>query len=197
VTSLPSILAGLCALVAFSAASAQHPQPGDRLIVRILGGEQPLADTLLVSESGNVVLPKLGTVSVIGFDIATLPDSLRARFARYLRNPTVDVVVLRRIIVNGEVKKPDIYYVDVSTTLPDVIALAGGLTDNAASSKVSIRRGSQITRVPDWETRQSSVADLRSGDQVLVGRKPWLQQNFVSVASTAAVLVSIFITLRR
>lgn len=193
----PIIAAALCIAAAVSAAAAQHLQPGDRLVVRIFGGEQLLADTLPVSASGSVVLPKLGPVVVTGFDMPTLPDSLRARYARYLRNPTVDVVALRRVSVNGEVKKPDIYYVDLSTTLPDVIAHAGGLTDAANPDRVSIRRGNDVTRIPDWRTSRSSVADLHSGDQVFVGRRSWLAQNILPVASTAAVLVSLFISLRR
>lgn len=192
----PIIAASLCAVAVSSSAGAQHVQPGDRLVVRIFGGEQLLADTLLVNASGTVVLPKLGPVVVTGFDMPTLPDSLRARYARYLRNPTVDVVALRRVSVNGEVKKPDIYYVDLSTTLPDVIAHAGGLTE-AADGQVSIRRGDQMTHIPNWRTSRSSVADLRSGDEVFVGRRSWLAQNILPVASTAAVLVSLFISLRR
>jgi protein involved in polysaccharide export with SLBB domain len=196
-TSWVILAATLLALIVPATVRAQHPQPGDRLVIRIFGGEQLLADTILVSGNGTVVLPKLGPTLVTGFDIPTLPDSLRARYARYLRNPTVDVVVLRRVIVNGEVKKPDIYYVDVSATLPDVIAHAGGLTEAANSSEVLILRNGTTTRVPDWERSRASVGELQSGDQVFVGRRPWLQLNFVSVASTAAVLVSIFITLRR
>ena len=190
-------LAAAALLAVPAAAGAQRVQNGDRLVVRLFGGEQILADTLLVAGNGTVVLPRLGPVVVSGFDVATLPDSLRARYARYLRNPTVDVVVLRRVVVNGEVKRPDIYYVDVLATLPDVIAHAGGLTEAANANRVSIRRNGVTTRVPDWQGSASSMGALQSGDQVRVARRPWLALNFVSVASTAAVLTSIFITLRR
>ena len=179
------------------AARAQHPQRGDRLVVRIFGGEQPFADSVLVSEGGTVVLPKLGSTLVTNFDVSVLGDSLRALYARYLRNPTVEVIVLRRVIVNGEVKKPDIYYVDLSATLPDVIAHAGGLTEAANPNRVSILRNGSTTRVPDWEQSRASVGQLQSGDQVFVGRRSWLAQNILPVASTAAVLVSLFISLRR
>jgi protein involved in polysaccharide export with SLBB domain len=197
VTLLPRIVAGLCLLFAASSANAQHPEPGDRLVVRIFGGEQLIADTILVSPSGTVILPMLGATSVTGFSTAELPDSLRTRYARYLRNPTVDVVVLRRVIVNGEVKRPDIYYVDVSATLPDVVAHAGGLTEAANPNQIWILRDGNRTHVKDWERSRSVVGELQSGDQVFVGRHSWLAQNILPVASTAAVLVSLFISLRR
>lgn len=194
-------MATLAAALALSAAGrvahAQNVQPGDRLVVRIFGGEQLIVDTLTVSDNGVVVLPKLGQVTVSAFPIPQLPDSLRARYARYLRNPTVDVVVLRRVIVNGEVRKPDIYYIDVRATLPDAIAHAGGLTEIANAKDVSIRRAGQITKVPDWQTSGSSIAQLQSGDQIYVGRRSWLSQNFLAAASTLAVLTSIFVSLRR
>jgi protein involved in polysaccharide export with SLBB domain len=178
-------------------ARAQHPQPGDRLTVRIFGGEMPVTDTLTVSEAGSVVLPKLGPVPVATFAIRDVADSLRGRYARYYRNPTVDVTLLRRIVVNGEVRKPDIYYLDVSAKLPDVIAHAGGLTETANAKQVSIHRGNEVTRVPDWQTSGSSVAELRSGDQVVVGRRSWLSLNILPAASTIAVVTSIVLSLRR
>jgi protein involved in polysaccharide export with SLBB domain len=178
-------------------ARAQTPEPGDRLVVRIFGGETPIADTLTVSEAGSVVLPKLGEVRIGSFAIRHLADSLRSRYARYVRNPTVDAVLLRRIVVNGEVKKPDIYYVDVTAKLPDVIAHAGGLTETANSKAVSVRRGSVVTQVPDWQTSGAAVSDLRSGDQILVGRRSWLALNILPAASTIAVVTSIVLSLRR
>lgn len=179
------------------AAQAPHAEAGDRLVVRIFGGEQLLADTISVSQSGTVILPKLGAVAVTGYPMTAIPDSLRARYAVFLRNPTVEIVVLRRIVVNGEVKRPDIYYVDVLTRLPDVIAHAGGLTEFASSKKVTLRRGDQITPIPDWETAKAVVGELRSGDQVYVGRRSWISQNLLAAASTAAVIASIIITLKK
>jgi protein involved in polysaccharide export with SLBB domain len=176
---------------------SQSPQAGDRLVVRIFGSEQLVGDTVLVDGSGSVVLPKLGAVNVARLNASELPDSLRAMYARYLRNPTVEVVVLRRVIVLGEVKRPDIYYVDLNATLPDVIAHAGGITDAGSAGRVSLKRGNVVTRVKDWETAGSRVSSLQSGDQILVGRRSWVSQNVLAVSSTLAVLLSLYVTLRR
>jgi polysaccharide export outer membrane protein len=191
-----------------SAAQASAPQnagklpgafvrAGDRLVLHLLGGEQLMADTLTVSSSGIVALPKLGSVQVTDFTIASLPDTLRARYAKFYRNPSLDIVVLRRVVVNGEVKRPDVYFVDANTTLPDAIAIAGGLTEAASRKGVTIRRDGESIRVENWETSGATVADLRSGDQIIVGRKSWWSMNILPAVSTLAVVASILITLRR
>jgi protein involved in polysaccharide export with SLBB domain len=196
VTRLGILIAGLGCLTALSGAQAQSVRPGDRLVVRIFGAEQPLADTVLVNESSSVVLPKLGAVSLAGFPLQSVADSLRLRYAKYLRNPTVEMVILRRVTIVGEVKKPDIYYLDVNATLPDVVAHAGGITE-FSNNRVSIKRAGQVTPVPDWETSHTSIANLESGDQVIVGRRPWIMQNILPAISSFAVLVSVIISLRR
>lgn len=179
-----------------SAAFAQGLRPGDRLAIRTLGAGAPFADTAVVSEQRTIVLPKVGTVDVANFPLATLGDSVRDRLSKYVRNPAVDVIVLRRIVINGEVKRPDIYYVDLSMTLPDAIAHAGGTTE-AANNKVSIRRGGQMIPVADWQTSKASVASLQSGDQIIVGRRPWIVLNFLPAVSTAVVVGSLIVSLRR
>jgi polysaccharide export outer membrane protein len=176
--------------------AAAHVRPGDRLVVRFLD-EVFLPETLTVSTRGAVVLPKLGAVDVGSVPIDDLADSLRVRYARYLRNPTVEVVVLRRVVVNGEVKKPDIYLVDARTTLRDAIAHAGGLTDNASQSAVTILRDGQEIRVSDWKSGTTQLPELYSGDQIIVARKSWLAMNVIPAVSAIAVLASIFISLRR
>lgn len=189
-------LAGVLFVTAPARVPAQTIRPGDRLVVRLFGEERPLADTVLVSESGTVILPRLGSVVVTGVPAAVLPDTLRGFYARYLRNPTVELVVLRRVVVGGEVKKPDIYYVDLNASLADVIAHAGGITEYS-NNKVSVKRGDSVTPVPDWETNHTVISELQSGDQVIVGRRPWILQNLLSTVSTLAVVASLIITLRR
>lgn len=196
VSKVSFFLAGVLCATAFSTATAQRVRPGDRLVVRLLGTEQPLPDTVLVSESGLAVLPRLGAVTVTDVPASALTDSLRGRYARFLVNPAVEMVVLRRVIVGGEVKKPDIYYVDLNATLPDVIAHAGGITE-FSNNKVYLKRGDVVSPIQNWETTRASVGELQSGDQVIVGRRPWILQNVLPALSTLAVLTSLLLTLRR
>jgi protein involved in polysaccharide export with SLBB domain len=178
-------------------AAEAHIQPGDRLVLKIFR-EPLLSDTLvLVNERGEAAFAKLGLVPVSRWTIAEAADSLRARFSRFLRDPALDLVVLRRVVVNGYVMKPGVLYLDVSATVRDAVAEASGLTFEGDPNKVYIVRDGQRLRVRDWQRDDVAASDLRSGDQVYVGARNWLARNALGVAGTAAVVVSVAASLIR
>lgn len=177
-------------------AASEHPQPGDRVWLHVWR-EQKLSDTVMVDERGEVMLPKVGIVKASALTIGEFRDTVRARFAEFFRDAPIELVVLRRVAVNGEVSKPNIYYVDVTTTLRDVIAKAGGITDAGNPKKVIIVRGGQRIPVPDWQRDRSTSSDLRSGDQVVVGRRSWLSMNALPALSVSTVVASLIISLAR
>lgn len=175
-----------------------NPRPGDRVVVQIFGGEeQRRADTVTIDPRGRIALEKLGVVAIGSLTIGEVPDTVRARYARYLREPTVDVMVLRRIAVNGEVRRPEVYYVDASTRLADAIAHAGGISETGSRTRVSIVRNGESIAVPDWDRPNSPNTELLSGDVIVVGRRPWLVLNILPAISTMAVVTSVLITLVR
>jgi protein involved in polysaccharide export with SLBB domain len=180
--------------VALSAAG--FAQPGDQVRVTVWPQSAFGAPvTVVVDPDGNILVPPAGQLSVREVPIQTLRDTLRARLSKFIRQPEVDVQVLRRVTVNGAVFKPDVYYMDVASTLRDAIALAGGITEVGARSKVFVIRAGQRIHVPRWETDAGESSVLRSGDQVLVGRRSWLELNILPIASlglaTASFLISI------
>jgi len=177
-------------------ASSAHPQPGDRVWLHVWR-EPKLSDTVMVDERGEVLLPKIGVVNATALTIGSLRDTVRARMSEYLRDSPVDIVVLRRVAVNGEVSKPNVYYVDVSTTLRDAIARAGGITESGDASKVYIVRGQEQIHVRDWQQDRSETSDLRSGDQVVVGRRGWLSMNILPATSVLTAVGSLAIILFR
>jgi protein involved in polysaccharide export with SLBB domain len=91
-------------------------QPGDRVVVKVYR-ESGLSDEVMVNPRGDIVLAKVGTVHAASVTIGALEDTLKARYATFLRNPEISITVLRRVVVIGEVRRPDIYFVDLSSTL--------------------------------------------------------------------------------
>lgn len=177
--------------------AAQAPiRPGDRIILRVWR-ELLLDDTITVDQYGRAVLPRLGVLSLATQTVGSLPDTLRTLYAQYLRNPSIDVAVLRRIGVLGEVKKPDLYWVDVTMTLPDMIAKAGGVTEIGNPNNVKLVRNGRQMSVRDWETTGTLASDLFSGDQIVVERTSWLSRNMLAVVSGVGVLTSIIVTIFR
>lgn len=182
--------------VALSAAG--FAQPGDQ--VRITVWPQSAFGspvTATVDASGTIIVPPAGALMVTQIPIAQLRDTVKARMARYIREPEVDVQVLRRVTVNGAVIKPDIYFMDVSATLRDAIARAGGITENGTRRKVSVVRNGVTTRVRNWETDTTALTVLRSGDQVVVGRRSWIEINIIPVASLSLATASFLLSLRK
>lgn len=176
-------------------AAQARVQPGDRLAVKVFR-EPQLSDAVMVDARGDVALPRIGVLHVADYGILELQDTLRARLGAFLRNPSVEVVVLRRIVVNGEVLKSGVYYVDIGTaTLRDAIALAGGITPYGHSGRVSIVRDGERIPVPDWQSSERSVADLRSGDQVVVGRRSWAALNSGQLLTGIGILSSVIISI--
>ena len=166
-------------------------RPGDKVALHFLR-DKDMSTEVLVDERGMATFPKVGTLHVSRFAIRELQDTLRARYAEYLRAPELEVIVLRRIVVNGEVRIPNVYLVDGSATVREAIAMAGGITETGSRGKVAIIREGRRLPVKDWDVEQGPAADLLSGDQVFVGRKSWLTLNALPVISTA-VLVSSFV----
>jgi len=173
--------------------SSARIQPGDRIELKVWR-EPALSVVVTVDQNGMVVLPRLGSFSLAQQTVGSLQDSLRIRYAEFLRNPSIEVTVLRRVGVHGEVKTATVYWVDVTVTLRDVIALAGGLTEIANINDVVIVRGPTVLRVGNWERGGPLASDLMSGDQVVVGRTSWLSRNALAAASTFGVVVSFLIT---
>lgn len=171
-------------------------EPGDRVVVKVYR-EKELSDDVMVNSRGEIVLARIGTIPAAKLTIRELEDTLKARYGRFLRNPAVEVTALRRIAINGEVGRPNMYYLDLAMTLRDAIAMAGGITDLGERSKVYVIHGAERRHIADWEGDTSVTAQLESGDQIVVGKQPWLKRNALSALSTLAVFTSLLISLRR
>ena len=177
-------------------AAEARVQPGDRVVVKVYR-EPTLSDDVMVDPRGDIVLAKIGTLHAASFTLGALEDTLRARYATFLRDPAVSVNVLRRIVVNGDVGRPDVYFVDVATTLRDVIAHAGGITESGNPGRVSIIRDGRTIPVPRWQDDVSMASDLQSGDQIFVAKRSWIYRNMFSVASTAVLITSFLYSVLR
>jgi protein involved in polysaccharide export with SLBB domain len=170
-------------------------RPGDRIELQFRR-DRELNSSVTVSERGEAVFPKLGTLDVGRMTIGGLQDTLRTRYAEFLRSPELEVSVLRRVVVLGEVRAPNVFMVDVTTTVRDAIARAGGLLETANRKKVSIVRGDQSLPVRDWDRQQGPSTDLQSGDQIIVGRKSWLVLNALPVISTSVIVIGLIRSMR-
>ncbi len=192
----------LLACAACSANSPQLPlpvpaedvglQPGDAIQVGIWR-EPDLSGDFTVNPNGQAVLPLLGDVQVEGRTAQELAHSLKTAYGKYLRNPSIDVKVLRRVSVQGEVRSPGFYPVDATVSLADVLAMAGGLTSNGDPNKIRLLRSGQVVDVELTPETVVERSPIRSGDQILVGQRSWLARNSAIIVGATITGVAIII----
>jgi polysaccharide export outer membrane protein len=168
---------------------------GDRIVLKVWR-EPTWSDAFPVDPAGDVVLPRIGRLHVVGMAAGALKDTVRSRLGVFLREPNVDLIVLRRVAVLGSVRKPDVLYVEPVTTLQGVIAQAGGIDEEGDPNRIEILRDGQRIRLGRW-SMVSTSADVRSGDQVVVGKRSWISRNALAAVSSFAVAVSVLVTTLR
>lgn len=174
----------LLARLAPAPAAAQSPaadvatlQPGD--LVRVLiWQEKDLSGEFLVDEQGKVTLPLLGERQAAGVPIPQLRESLVREYQAQLRNPSITITPLRRVNVLGEVNKPGVYPVDLTVTLLEVVGLAGGVNPQGDLRRIQIvRRDGTVLQERVRAETELLATGIRSGDQVFVGRRSWVDRN--------------------
>jgi len=174
-------------------------RPGDMVRLRIWR-EPGMSGDYRVDESGTVVFPQIGALAVGLISTDSLRMLLVSIYSAQLRDPSIEVTVLRRVNVLGAVRNPGLYHVDPTMTVADVMALAGGVGSDGNPDRVELVR--QGRRVSVRLSQQSLVAEspIRSGDQLWVPQRSWLARNATVVASVvtaSAVLATTLITLNR
>jgi len=146
--------------------------------------QDDLKRSVKIDSSGMIMLPLVGDVQASGRSIFKLRDDLRERFSTFLVNPQVTVTVTsiqsKKILVLGEVKNPGVFSLEVEFNLTEVIAKAGGLTNDASQGNILlIRRGKEKPQIMSFNFKDiwkngdlANDVPVRSGDIVYASTKP-------------------------
>ena len=169
--------------------------PGDMIRVQVWR-EEDLGGEFLVDTNGVVTLPLIGDYTVTGLGIDRVRDMLVEAYRRHLRNPSIVVTPLRTVNVLGEVQKPGLYPLDPTVTLAGAVAVAGGTTTNGDLGRIRVIRDGQVVRSRLGVGETLNELGIRSGDQVIVDRRGWLDRNGTTLlASGLSIFGSILTTL--
>jgi polysaccharide export outer membrane protein len=127
--------------------------PEDVLDIAVWNNTE-ISRTVPVRPDGKISLPLLNDVQAAGLTPMQLRDALIKLLATYIPAPTLSVIVREvhsfKVTVIGEVKTPGRYEIKSRSTVLDVLALAGGLTDYAARGRIVVLRdeGGRTHKVP-------------------------------------------------
>jgi len=140
---------------------------GDRIAIQVFD-EADLSMEVRLSDAGTISYPFLGEVRVLGNTVGQLADQIVVGLkGDYLVDPKVNVSVIeyRPFYINGEVGDPGGYPYQPGLTLRKAIALAGGFTERASKTKITVLSEGTL----DGKQRQISIDEMLSpGDIVTV-----------------------------
>lgn len=171
-------------------------QPGDRVRLKVWR-EPDLSGEFDVADEGVVVFPKVGRIDVRRITTDSLTSLLLAGYADSLRDPSVEVTVLRRVTVQGSVRAPGLYYVDPTITVSGALAMAGGISSDGNRNRIELLRGGDSR--PIMLMRESRLTDtsLQSGDRLMVRERSWVGRNTGVVSAGLAAVAVVFAALIR
>jgi polysaccharide export outer membrane protein len=138
--------------------------PEDVLEIAVWGNTD-VTRTVPVRPDGKISLPLLNDVQAAGLTPMQLRAALAGSFEHYMPAPMLSVIVREvhsfKVTVIGEVKTPGRYELRSRSTVLDVLAMAGGLSQYAARARITIlRRDADAVRELPYDFEKISA---RSG----------------------------------
>lgn len=154
---------------------------GDAVSVQVYGRPE-LATTTYISDDGSIPVPLAGDVQVAGQSPSKAAQSIATAFRQrdLLVNPQVTLFLVesrsQQVSVLGAVAEPGRFVVVSNTTVLDVLAQAGGITEEGGGTVVVMRpdESGELTRHTvnlqglGQQSQEGPPLTLRGGDSIFV-----------------------------
>ena len=107
---------------------------GDVVHVTVYDHPDLLVDAAQIDEDGNLSMPLIGATTVAGLSTSSAQKKIASALEKggFVIKPQVNLIVQqyrsKQISVLGQVNKPGKYALEFSSTLTDLLALAGGIS---------------------------------------------------------------------
>ncbi len=161
-------------------------ETGDQITTKIYR-EPDLASQTTVSQTGEAYFPGLGRLQVAGLTMDSLQLELTNRYDKLVIDAAVDAVMMRDVVIYGQVRSPGVYSVDPALTVLGLLAKAGGATGAGKSALLTLVKGDgrqfRLTR----EVRLSSL-DIVHGDAIYVQDESFLGRNSASFGAFTLIV---------
>ena len=174
----------------------QTLKPGDGIKISFFNIEDSIKGNYYIMDNGNLHLPYLGMINSQKRDFSDIRTEIIEKYSKLYQNPEINVQPLYRIDILGEVGNPGVYYLTGFETLSDLIALAGGETnDSNIEDIVLLRNDSKLDiDLKAFISGKNNIGNIgiESGDKVYVPRTWWVGARDASIlVSGVAVLVAV------
>jgi protein involved in polysaccharide export with SLBB domain len=150
--------------------------PGDELLIRAWG-KIDIDASVTVDRNGQISLPKVGTLNVVGLRYEQLDGYLRTAIGTIYKGFELNVTMghLRsiQIFVLGSTRQPGAYTVSSLSTFIDALFASGGPSATGTMRHIQLRRGGrQLTELDVYDVLRkgdkSHDAQLLPGDVIYI-----------------------------
>ena len=165
-------LALLMPLLAVQYGATDKPfKPGNGVYVNTFPDSNSFLNQVFpIDDRGYSEFPIVGKVKVTDMTEADLVNYLKKTFKIYLKYPNVYVKPMVRISLLGGFTRPGLYYVDINSSLWDVIYMAGGTLreDGIYEMKWERMHDEAVEDVTPFFEKGTSLRAMgfKSGDQI-------------------------------
>jgi protein involved in polysaccharide export with SLBB domain len=123
-----------------------------------------------ISTMGQILLPIIGNVKVVGYDRIGLAKYLVELFSPYLREPYISTTPLIRVTLMGAFNKPGAYRINPESSLWQLVEMAEGPKEDCDLNSIRVERGGKVVikNLLSQFERGYSLQDIgiKSGDQI-------------------------------
>jgi polysaccharide biosynthesis/export protein len=168
--------------------------PGD-VISLTVWREPDLTQNLTVPPNGIVAFPKIGARPVLDRSAEQVTAELMAEYGKYLVNPSIQIEILRKVQILGEVRSPGVYTLGPTVTVSDAVAIAGGVLPTGRRNIVELRRDGDVVRIQLSPRTAMADEPVRSGDQLRVPERSYMSQNAPMLVAAMSGVLSLVVSL--
>jgi polysaccharide export outer membrane protein len=162
----------------------------------------------LVRQDGKANLPLVGEIYVKGLTMVQLEDSLNKLLSKDFIKPFVQIRLSnQRVFFFGDRGNAQVIYLEnTNTSLIEVIALAGGISDNSRSNSIKVMRRTNNGQRRIYKIDLSTLKGLNEAEMIVQGNdyiyidyKPRIASSvfkeigpWLSLATTSLAVIAIF-----
>ncbi len=162
----------------------------------------------LVRQDGKSNLPLVGEVLVKGLTLVQLEDTISRLLSKNFINPFVQIRLSnQRVFFFGDRGIANVIYLtNTNTSLIEVIALAGGISENSRSNSIKVMRRTNSGKREIYRIDLSTIDGLKEAEMIVQGNdyiyvdyKPRIASSifrevgpWLSLATTSLAVIAIF-----
>mgnify|MGYP001157849105 FL=1 len=115
--------------------------PGDQIEISVWGVTE-FRQQMEIDREGSIIVPRIGKIYLSGKNLIQAKKYLQDIFSRTYRDIKLELTLVKprqiTVFVMGEVVKPGTYAITTSSSILEILGLAGGITERGSMRKVSI-----------------------------------------------------------